>query len=634
MLKKFRHTEGLLARYARLVCDTVVPYQERAIRDEIEGVVPSYAIENFKNAAILNKTGVKPAGGDHKGCVFQDSDVAKWIEAAAYSLSVKPDAELEKRLDEVCELIGEAQEADGYLDTHFTLNRPKEKFTELVGGHELYCSGHMIEAAVALYEITGKKKLLDTVCKNADMLYRVFVTEGREGYPGHPEIELALLRLWRVTNEDRYMELAKHFIDIRGIDTDFFNKEYRRLGINIIYDNHYSQCHAPVRQQSDAVGHAVRAAYLYTAMADLAAITDDKELEDACFRLFESIEKRRMYITGGIGSSYHGEAFTADYDLPSDTAYTETCASIALIFFASKLLKLRREGRIADVMERALYNTVLAGIELDGKKFFYVNPLEVLPGISGNIPTHRHALPQRPGWYGCACCPPNTARLLGSVANYAWDEQDGILYSNLFASGELTLSNITLEVETDYPFGDTVKYKVKKGSTKLAIHIPAFTLKNYSVSAHGELKSGYYYLEVNEGDEVTVKVEMIPRLYRSNTRVASNSGKAAVMVGPVVYCAEEKDNGDVLGFSFRSSAELKLNKETPEQIGGFYSEASDLGAVYTVTAEGQQTVMDNASDLYFTDEYRKEEKTLKLIPYFMWGNRGLNQMRVWMPVGL
>ncbi len=635
MLKNFKHTEGLFARYARLVCDTVVPYQEKAIRDEIEGIVPSYAIANLKNAAILNQTGAKPEGGNHKGCPFQDSDVAKWIEAAAYSLAVKPNAELEKRIDEVCELIGEAQEDDGYLDTHFTLNRPDKKFTDLAHGHELYCAGHMIEAAVALYEVTGKKKLLDVVRKNADMLYRIFVIEGREGYPGHPEIELALLRLWRVTNEDRYMELAKHFIDVRGVDPDFFAKEWAKQGparVGVTYVPTYSQCHAPVRKQNDAVGHAVRAAYLYTGMADLAAITGDRELEDACFRLFESIEKRRMYITGGIGSTHHGEAFTADYDLPNDTAYAETCASIALIFFANKLLKIRREGRIADVMERALYNTVLAGIELDGKSFFYVNPLEVIPDISGKIPTHVHVLPQRPKWYGCACCPPNTARLLESIANYAWDAQDGVLYSNLFAAGELTLSDVTIDVETDYPFGDTVKYKVKKGATKLAIHIPAFTLNNYSVSVCGELRNGYYYLDVKEGDEVTLKLEMTPRFNRSNTRVASNSGKAAVTVGPVVYCAEEKDNGELLGISFNSSAELKLNKETPEQIGGFDSAADDLGAVYTVTAEGYELIVDDSNELYFTDEYRKEARTVKLIPYFMWGNRGLNQMRVWMPI--
>ena len=634
MLRNFKYTEGLLARYARLVCDTVVPYQEKAIKDEVENGAPSYAIENFKNAAILNRTGVKPEGGDHKGCVFQDSDVAKWVEAAAYSLAVKPDAELEKRIDEVCELIEGAQEDDGYLDTHFTLNRPDKKFTDLAHGHELYCAGHMIEAAVALYEVTGKKKLLDVVCKNADMLYRVFVTEGREGYPGHPEIELALLRLWRVTNEDSYMELAKHFIDVRGVDPDFFTKERAKQGparVGETYVPTYSQCHTTVRKQNDAVGHAVRAAYLYTGMADLAAVTGDKELENACFRLFESIEKRRMYITGGIGSTYHGEAFTADYDLPNDTSYTETCASIALIFFASKLLKLRREGRIADMLERALYNTVLAGIELDGKRFFYVNPLEILPGISGKIPTHKHVIPQRPKWYGCACCPPNTARLLGSIANYAWDVQDGVLYSNLFAAGELTLSDVTIDVESDYPFGDTVKYSVKKGATKLAIHIPAFTLKNYSVSACGELKNGYYYLDVKEGDEVTLKMEMTPRFYRSNTRIASNSGKAAVMVGPVVYCAEEKDNGDILGFSFDSSAELKLKKETPAQIGGFSSSADSLGAVYTVTAEGYELIMNDSDALYFTDECRTKAQTIKLIPYFMWGNRGIGQMRVWIP---
>lgn len=635
MLKNFTYKNGLLPRYARLVCDTIVPYQEKAIRDEIEGATPSYAIANFKNAAVMRKTGVKPENGDHRGFVFQDSDVAKWIEAAAYSLAVKPDAELEKRIDKVCDLIGEAQEEDGYLDTYFTLSRPGQKFENLLEGHELYCAGHMIEAAVALYEITGNKKLLDIMCKNADLLYRVFVIDGREGYPGHPEIELALMRLWKVTNNENYKELAQHFIDVRGVDSDFYKKECENRNWMVWGNNpnkKYQQSHLPVRDQKDAVGHAVRACYLYTGMADIAAAGNDKELEAACFTLFDSIVKRQMYITGGIGSTHHGEAFSTDYDLPNDTAYNETCASIALIFFASKLLRLRREGRIADVMERAVYNTILAAIEIEGTKFFYVNPLEILPGISGCIATHPHTLPQRFKWTGCACCPPNEARMLASIADYAWDEQDDVLYSNLFVAGELTLPNVNIELETLYPFDDTVKYKVKKGAAKLAVHIPAFTLKNFTVSADGELKDGYYYLDVKEGDEISLKLDMTPRLNRSNTRVASNSGMAAVTVGPVVYCAEETDNGDILGFTLDSSAELKLNQETPEQIGGFDCTANDLGVVYTVAAEGFELVMDDPDALYFTDEYHEEKKKVKLIPYFMWGNRGLNQMRVWLPV--
>ncbi|MBQ4050718.1 MAG: glycoside hydrolase family 127 protein [Oscillospiraceae bacterium] len=635
MIQHFKLTEGLIPHYARLLCDTVIPFQEDVLNDRVEGVAPSHAIDNFRNAADLLRTGEKT--GEFFGMVFQDSDVAKWIEAAAYSLLIKPDAELESRIDELCDLIAGAQEADGYLDTYYTLTDPERKVTNLLEGHELYCAGHMMEASVALYEATGNRKLLSVMEKNADFWYRHFITGGAEGYPGHPEVELALMRLWRATGNDRYKELAEHFINVRGVDPDFYIKEREKRSWNIWGNDptnrEYQQNHLPVREQPDAVGHAVRAAYLYTAMADIAAVTKEPELTEACFRLFESISKRRMYITGGIGSTAHCEAFSTDYDLPNDTVYAETCASIALIFFASKMLKLKRDGHFADVMERAFYNTVLAGIELDGTKFFYVNPLEVIPGSSGVICTHRHDLPQRPGWFPCACCPPNAARLLTSVSKYLWDQEDGVLYSNMFAAGKLTLSDVEIEVETAYPFGDTVRYKVLSGGTRLAVHIPAFTRKNYTVSMPGEYKDGYYYLNVREGDVLELKLDMTPKMNRANIRVARDSGLGAVTVGPIVYCAEGADNGgEVFSFSADASS-LRLNCETAAEIGGFAcAAADDLGKVFTVSVKGTRLVPDDPDALYFTDEYREEESELKLIPYFMWGNRGINQMRIWLPL--
>lgn len=635
MIQHFKLTEGLIPYYARLLCDTVAPFQEDVLNDRVEGVAQSHAIDNFRNAADLLRTGEKT--GEFFGMVFQDSDVAKWIEAAAYSLLIKPDAQLESRIDALCDLIAGAQEADGYLDTYYTLTDPERKVTNLLEGHELYCAGHMMEASVALYEATGNRKLLSVMEKNADFWYRHFITEGAEGYPGHPEIELALMRLWRATGNERYKELAEHFINVRGVDPDFYIKEKEkrdwRIWGNDPADREYQQSHRPVREQPDAVGHAVRAAYLYTAMADIASVTKEFELTEACFRLFESISRRRMYITGGIGSTVHGEAFSTDYDLPNDTVYAETCASIALIFFASKMLKLKRDGHFADVMERAFYNTVLAGIELDGTKFFYVNPLEVIPGSSGVIRTHRHDLPRRPGWFPCACCPPNVARLLTSVSKYLWDREDGVLYSNMFAAGKLTLSDVEIEVETAYPFGDTVQYTVLSGETRLAVHIPAFTLKNYTVSMPGEYKDGYYYLNVREGDVIELKLDMSPKMNRANIRVARDSGLGAVTVGPVVYCAEGVDNGgEVFSFSADASS-LRLNCETAAEIGGFAcAAADDLGKVFTVSVKGTRLVPDDPDALYFTDEYREEESELKLIPYFMWGNRGINQMRVWIPL--
>ena len=636
MLRHFKSANGLLSRYAKLLCDTVVPFQEAVLNDRVENVEPSHAIDNFRNAATLLETGKKADNGDFYGMVFQDSDVAKWLEAAAYSLLIKPDKELEQRIDELCDLIAAAQEEDGYLDTHFTLQCPERKFTNLLEGHELYCAGHMMEAAVALYEATGNRKLLSVMEKNADLLYRYFITEGHEGYPGHPEVELALMRMWRATGNGKYKELSEHFVNVRGVDSDFYIKELQKrdwkVWGNNAADKQYQQSHLPVRQQPDAVGHSVRAVYLYTAMADIAAVTKEPELTEACFRLFDSITKRRMYITGGIGSTHWGEAFSADYDLPNDTVYAETCASIGLIFFASKMLKLKRDGRIADVMERALYNTVLGGVELDGTKFFYVNPLEVIPGVSGEVSTHRHVCPQRPGWFGCACCPPNAARLLTSVSKYAWEQEGGVVYSNLFTDGELTLPQVQIKVETAYPFGDTVRYEVKSGETDLAIHIPAFTAGNYSVSMPGEYRDGYYYLHVRAGDVVEVKLEMIPKVNRANIKVARDSGLGAVTVGPVVYCAEGADNGgEVFSFSL-DGGNLRLERQTPAQIGGFAPSSYDLGTVYTVTAEGTSLVADDPDALFFTDGYKEETRQIKLIPYFMWGNRGLNQMRVWMPL--
>jgi len=378
MIHNFKLSDGLFSRYANLLCDTVIPFQEAVLNDRIEGVAPSHAIDNFRNAAELLRTGEKT--GDFYGMVFQDSDVAKWLEAAAYSLVVRPDAELEARIDELCDLIAAAQEEDGYLNTFFTLKRPDKKFTNLLEAHELYCAGHMMEAAVGLYEATGNRKLLDVMQKNADRLYKQFITDGAEGYPGHPEVELALMRLWRASGNEKYRELAEHFINVRGVDSDFYMKEAQKrdwkVWDNNPTDKEYQQSHLPVREQPDAVGHSVRAVYLYTAMADIAAVTGEPALTEACMRLFDSITKRRMYITGGIGSMVYGEAFSKDYDLPNDTVYAETCASIGLIFFASKMLKLKRDGRFADAIERAIYNTVLAGIELDGTKFFYVNPLK------------------------------------------------------------------------------------------------------------------------------------------------------------------------------------------------------------------------------------------------------------------
>ncbi|MGN1422317.1 MAG: glycoside hydrolase family 127 protein, partial [Oscillospiraceae bacterium] len=370
---------GFIARYQEIVHDTVIPYQHSVLWDRAEGAEKSHVAQNFINAAKALNGG--DIGDGFYGMVFQDSDAYKWLEAAAYSLANKPDSALESKADELIDLIAAAQDTDGYLNTAFTIKDREKRWTNLLEGHELYCSGHMIEAACAYYEATGKRKLLDVAEKNAECIYHRFVTEKIEGVPGHPEIELALLKLYRLTGNGRFLELSKLFIDERGTNPGFFAREAEKRDWTVWncnpWDNDYRQSGKPVREQSEATGHAVRAVYLYTGMADLAAETADKALLEACRRLWNNIVRKRMYITGGIGSTVLGEAFTVDYDLPSDTAYSETCAAIGLMFFAGRMLENELNGEYADIMELSFYNTVLAGMQLDGKRFFYVNPLEV-----------------------------------------------------------------------------------------------------------------------------------------------------------------------------------------------------------------------------------------------------------------
>src|SRR5690625_1118398 len=365
--------------YMKLVRDQVIPYQWEALNDRIPNASPSHAIENLKIAA-------GEASGDFHGMVFQDSDVAKWLEAVAYSLETDPDDQLEQTADEVIDLLGRAQQADGYLNTYFTIKEPENRWGSLMHNHELYCAGHFIEAAVAYYNTNGKRKFLDIMCRYADYIDTVFGEDDSKlsGYTGHQEIELALVRLYRVTNNDKYLKLSQYFIDARGNKPHYFDEEREKNAPGVFeemvqhFDHffEYNQSHKPVREQDKAVGHAVRAVYMYTAMADLAAETGDHVLAEATKTLWGNATQCQMYVTGGLGSSVHGEAFSFDYDLPNDLCYTETCASVGLVFWARRMLDLEANGAYADVLERALYNGTISGMDLDGQKFFYVNPLE------------------------------------------------------------------------------------------------------------------------------------------------------------------------------------------------------------------------------------------------------------------
>ncbi|MCD8103797.1 MAG: glycoside hydrolase family 127 protein [Lachnospiraceae bacterium] len=471
-LRDVQITDPFWKHEMELVRTEVIPYQWAALNDQVEGAAPSYCMRNFRIAGKLNREKVEkgsafeepkytfrgfealPDDPEHPdenafyGFVFQDSDFFKWIEAVGYSLAQHTDPELEAIADGAIGVVCAAQQEDGYLDTYYIINGRDAAFSNLRDHHELYCFGHLIEGAVAYYQATGKDKLLKAAQRYADYVANTFGPEDGKckGYPGHEIAEMALVRLYEVTGEQKYLDLSRFFIDQRGTRPYYFDQEHPEVvkpGHEAEPRHAYHQADRPVREQSEAVGHAVRAVYLYSGMADVARHTRDEELYRACERLWDDIVERKMYITGGIGSTHLGEAFTYAYDLPNDTAYAETCASIGLVFFARRMLEIRPQAKYADVMECALYNGILSGMALDGKSFFYVNPLEVYPEACKKDERKFHVKPVRQKWFGCACCPPNLARLLSSIASYAYTETKDTLFVHLYIGGEI-MKNISV----------------------------------------------------------------------------------------------------------------------------------------------------------------------------------------------
>lgn len=623
--EKSYKASGFIGRYQKLVTETVIPWQEKILWDEAPDTEKSHAIANFINAGKALRG--EDTGDGFYGMVFQDSDVAKWIESASYSLMNDPDPELEAELDKVIGYIAGAQDKDGYLNTYFTIKDQDKRWTNLHEAHELYVAGHMIEAACAHFEATGKRTLLDVMQKNTECIYDHFVTKNNPGVPGHPEIELALMKLYRITGDKKALELCAHFLNKRGQDPELFIREADNRTWSVWGSNprdegdlEYRQCDKPLRELTQATGHAVRAVYLYAGMADYASETEDKELQGACGRLWKNIVERKMYVTGGIGSTVLGEAFTVDYDLPPDTAYAETCASVGLMFFASRMLENELKGEYADVMERAFYNTVLAGMQLDGKRFFYVNPLEVNPGISGVAVTHKHDLPVRPKWYQCACCPPNVARLIESFGKYAYGENESTSFCHMIASGKVAYNNgMTLECETDYPHDMNVKYTVK-GNGKLAVHIPGWS-KDFSVAVNGEpvhpgLDNGYIYIDINGTSVIEIKLDDEPHFVYASSRIPRAAGMVSLRRGPLVYCFEGTDNGSV--------KTLRIDRNYAPVVSSYSAELqADTLSV--------KAVRENDSEELYSDvppAVTPCEATA--VPYYTWGNRGETEMRVWM----
>ncbi|MBQ9165389.1 MAG: glycoside hydrolase family 127 protein, partial [Oscillospiraceae bacterium] len=566
-------------KYTRLVTREIIPYQWKVLNDQQPDAEPSHCMENYRIAA-------GEAEGEFHGFVFQDTDLAKWLEAVAYSLSYEPNPELEALADEAIALVGRAQEADGYLNTHFTISAPESKFRNLCFGHELYTAGHMMEAAVAYYQVTGKRALLDIMCRNADLICKVFHTEEfAAAYPGHEEVEIGLIRLYYATGKRDYLEMAKDFVERRGVDPDYFFREMRhpkfiRLFNELELDPPYGQYHLPVRKQKTAEGHAVRAVYLYSAMADLAWEYQDESMLEACKVLYDNMTNKRMYITGGIGSSGAYERFTTDYDLPNGSNYSESCASIGLAFFCRRMLQITREGKYGDTMERALMNTVLSGIAMTGKAFFYVNPLEVWPDNCMDHTSMAHVKPVRQKWFGCACCPPNIARTLASLGEYAIQTAEKELWVELFLSGkaEITLDGVAAAVtmETKFPFSGDVTLRIQTErpvSGRLAFRLPGYA-KAPAITVNGEAASvkeekGHLILEGTWDDQtIRYTFEIPPRFVYANPKVRADAGKVAVMKGPLVYCLEQEDNGENLAGLLVDTAAGLTEEYRAELLGG------------------------------------------------------------------
>jgi DUF1680 family protein len=565
--------------------------------------------------------------------IFWDSDVAKWLEAASYSLATHPDQALEAQVDEVIRLIVAAQQPDGYLNTYFTVVEPEKRWTNLRDWHELYCAGHLIEAAVAHFQATGKRVLLDALCRYADYIDTVFGTAPgkKHGYPGHEEIELALVKLYRVTGEKRYLHLSQYFIDERGRQPHYFDIEARLRGEDPAAFQHkiyeYNQSHLPVREQREVVGHAVRAMYLYSAMADLARELHDQSLFDADQRLWNHLCTTRLYITGGLGPSRHNEGFTADYDLPNETAYAETCAAIGLVFWNHRMLQLDCEARYADVLERALYNCVLSGVSLDGQKFFYENPL-------ASLGTHH-----RQEWFWVACCPPNIARLLASLGQYIYAVNDKDLAVHLYiqSTAQMTVGGreVTVRQETTYPWNGIITLRLGMDEPSmfgLRLRIPGWC-QNAQLKVNGDafdiashLEQGYVRVERvwQADDKVELELAMpVERMY-AHPNVRQDAGCVVIQRGPLVYCLEGTDNKVPLHrIVVPRTAEL-ASHFGPDVLGGVTVVSGD--ALVEEDTDWRET-------LYRSWPASLQPGAITAIPYYVWDNRQPGEMRVWLREG-
>ncbi len=560
--------------------------------------------------------------------MYWDSDIAKWIEMASYTLAAHRDPLLDARIDDLIARIASAQRPDGYFNTYFIRREPAKRWTNLRDWHELYCAGHMIEAAVAHAQVTGKSALIDVVRRYADYIATIFGPgpKQRRGYCGHPEIELALVKLHRHTGVRRYLELAKFFVDQRGGTPHYFDQEAIARGEDPAAQYYgtyeYSQSHVPVREQRQVVGHAVRAMYLYSAMADLAGEFADDTLMAACRTLWADLTTKRLYVTGGLGPSARNEGFTADYDLPNETAYAETCAAVGLVFWAHRMLLVERDARYADMMEQALYNGAASGLAQDGEHFFYDNPL-------ASRGEHR-----RWTWHRCPCCPPNIGRLVASLGQYVYSTGPGEVAVHLYIAGDARMAvrgvNVTLAQTTQYPWHGTIDIAVDPEEPvefALRLRIPAWcrtatlAVNATEVAIEPVLDRGYAHVRRRwqKGDVARLVLDMPAERIYAHPEVAADAGRVALKRGPIVYCLEGADNDAPMH-------RLALPRSSPVAA---HFESGLLGGVGMLTAPGVAIRSAQERSLYDTEPPETKPTMLRAIPYSAWSNREAGEMSVW-----
>lgn len=609
VLKKVHLTDKVLALRQKIGREVTIP--SAIARSHETGRVEAFKL-NWKE------------GMENQPHFFWDSDVAKVLEGMAESLMVSFDPALAKELDELVDLVISAAHDDGYLNIYFSTVAPEERWTNLGVRHELYCAGHLIEAAVAHFEATGERKFLDTMCRYADYIDRVFGREPdkKRGYPGHEELELALVKLYRVTGEKRYLDLAGYFIDERGQSPNYFGEVEKTLTPRQIKN---VQAHKPVREQHDAVGHAVRAVYLYSGMIDAAVEKGDEELKNVCIRLFDSIADRRMYVTGGIGSTSYNEEFTNDYDLPANSAYAESCASIGLALFSKRMLEVFENVKYADVLERCLYNNCLSGISLEGDQFFYANPHQALPDEVRNTEiVLEHLKKVRQRWFSCSCCPTNYCRFLAQLAMFCVRPGKDVLSIDIPAACDIETEDYSVKVLGGYPDDGNVSVAIVRGGTfTLRLRIPSWCGK-YSILVNGReagtVKDGYWQLEKQwqKNDRIDFTLDIPVRLVYANANVSCAFGKAVVMRGPQVFVLEEHDNPGIILHTAAVSGDTEFAVES----------APDLPEGSCLLKCKGKAVTGDAGELYRSTAPVFSDVELHFIPYALWQNRSIGGMQV------